>query len=288
MKLTVNSLFEIFRYVVAKRPSAFYIGWVGYNNLGDEAILQATKKAFSPVSVVYRRPLSCKRFQNIIDKRKSNLTILGGGTQIGENSPIEWFRYGLDKFSNGVVFGTGVTPVDGADVPSWLIEWSEVLSKCIYVGVRGSDSAKTLKLVNVDADILGDTACLLSKDFGYWNPKIKKIGINIGQSGGHVYGTENEIVKNMVQIIKYLLFNGYEIEFFCVWPDDIKITELTAIHSGIKKPVILRNYDNVEDFFRGVYYSPEYSFRSNTVLRYCLQEPSLHTLSFCLFSAMRK
>jgi len=252
LKNKIYRLSEIIKYLITPSPSMLYIGWLGHYNLGDEAIFEATSRVFKPINTAYRIPISRITINKILDLKPHVGTLLGGGTQIGEKSPLESFKYGQERFGNGIVFGTGVSPVLGAEPPTWLKNWGKVLSRCKYVGVRGVDSARTLSKVGINADVLGDTACLFTKPAGYWTPKEKTLGINIGQSYGHVFGDETEIKINVARIVRILKSRGWDVEFFCVWPHDLKTARETARYAGIECPVIHIHCENAEDYLKQI------------------------------------
>lgn len=228
--------------------SIHYTGWIGHGNLGDELLLQATQALFEPRRVVCPPSISLPVIRNLIEKKHHQLAILGGGTQIGDLSPVKRFREVLARSEKGIVLGAGVTPSISGPIPGWLCAWGEVLRSLTYVGVRGLESAATLRRVDVQAEVLGDPVCYFAKPGDYWQPQGRKIGVNVGHSNGHVYGSEERFQQVMVDTVSSLIKEGFEIEFFCVWLDDIAVTQSVAARCGIERPTIHETYYRAEDF----------------------------------------
>lgn len=239
---------EVVRYTFTPEPSAFYIGWVGYENLGDEAIMAAACEAFTPINMAYLRHVPTSYLRFLVERKRNRFALLGGGTQIGPRSPLRQFTYALDRFGKGITFGTGVTPVDSVSTPKWLRDWGQALERCDYVGVRGEESAKTLAMVGVKAEVLGDSACLFAQPPGFWRPAPRKIGINIGQSGGHVFGSEEDIVVKLASLVKLLIAGDWQVELFCVWPPDLEIVKKVRDLVGVRSITIHQCYASAADY----------------------------------------
>ena len=94
----------------SRRPRAVYIGWVGYRNLGDEALFQAHKRLFPGVALtLYQESKLLKPLCVISRRRPYDFGILGGGTLI--NQGHHWLTAVRDLQSNGIpmiCLGTGV------------------------------------------------------------------------------------------------------------------------------------------------------------------------------------
>ena len=147
---------DILRYLAQDSHSIHYTGWVGYRNLGDEILLEAAQECFAPARIVWIREFHNARARALVARKRHELAMLGGGTQIGERSPIDRFRRAIAASKAAFVFGAGVTPAVDGPIPSWLEQWGEVLRPLAYVGVRGPESAATLRRAGVDAQVLGD------------------------------------------------------------------------------------------------------------------------------------
>ncbi|HEX7638723.1 MAG TPA: polysaccharide pyruvyl transferase family protein [Burkholderiaceae bacterium] len=248
----IGTIADILRYLAEDAHSIHYTGWVGYRNLGDEILLEAAQQCFAPARIVWIKDFHDKRMRALISRKRHELAMLGGGTQIGEHSPLERFRRALAASKSGFVFGAGVTPCTEGPVPPWLEQWGEVLRPLPYVGVRGPESAATLKRVGVAAQVLGDPVCWFARPTDFWLPQDGLIGINVGHSHGHMYGQESEIQRQLAELVRGLAARGHRFEFFCVWPEDLETTRRIAAEAGIARPVIHEIYDGAMRFQEAV------------------------------------
>lgn len=236
------------RYVSSPRSSAFYVGWLGYLNLGDEILWEAAQECVSPLQLTWVRQPRRGVLKWLANHKRHSLAILGGGTQIGEPSPIDWFKHGLSIAGTGVVFGAGVSPALEDAIPAWLKRWGDVLRPLPYVGVRGPESAATLARVGVRADVLGDPVCWFSQPIEFWVPKDKTVGLNVGHSNGHMYGDELDIQAKLAAYARCMSQRGWAVEFFCVWPDDLNTVRRVAVEAGILEPVVHCIYQDARQF----------------------------------------
>jgi len=239
---------DLIGYLGANRRAIHYTGWVGYQNLGDEILLEAARECFAPAEVAYLRDFGNPLIQRLIDTKRHQVAMLGGGTQIGMPSPIERFKGALARSAAGIVFGAGVTPALTGPIPDWLAAWGQVLKPLRYVGVRGPESAATLQRVGVDAQVLGDPVCWFSQPPSFWKPQRGLIGLNVGHSHGHMYGQESTIQTQLASLARELVAQGNQLEFFCVWPEDLATTKKVAADAGIVDPVIHEIYEGAARF----------------------------------------
>jgi hypothetical protein len=242
MTAKINKICNILKPIVYPGKFLQYVGWVGYSNLGDEAIKDACDELFKPLGLLPGGASKYRPVEAIRDIWPLGGVLLGGGTLIGHNGPIDEFKYGVQKYGCGVIIGAGVEPVETDQIPNWLLQWREVLVNIEFVGVRGIDSARVLSKVGINAVVTGDTALYFGENNSYWSPLPMHIGINIGQSNGHVYGHEEIISSQYSEFIKLLIIDGWQVEFFCVVPDDVEITLKTAKKAGIERPRIHKIY----------------------------------------------
>ena len=244
----LGAIRDVLDYLGEKHDTIHYTGWIGYRNLGDEILLEAARESFAPVRVVWIRGFHNAWIRKTLARQRHELAMLGGGTQIGERSPIDRFKEALSRSKGGIVFGAGVTPANEGPPPDWLKQWGDVLRPLEYVGTRGPESAETLRRVGVNAQVLGDPVCWFSRELDYWRPEPGLIGINVGTSHGHVYGDESEIQQQFVRIVRELIRTGHRIEFFCVWSEDLETTRRVAAEAGVTQPVIHEVYEGAAAF----------------------------------------
>lgn len=241
-------IFDLLRYSVTPGSSAFYVGWLGASNLGDEILQEAVRELINPIELATMQDHHARFLDHFLSWKKHSIAILGGGTQIGHPSPIDRFRRGLAVSRTGVVFGAGVSPVEEDEIPDWLTAWGEVLRKLPYVGVRGPKSAATLMKVGVAAEALGDPVCHFSRESNYWSPVEGVFGINVGHSFGHMYGDESAIQDTTAEYLRRMIEKGWRTEFFCVWPEDLAVTRKVAEAAGISEPTIHCTYLEAQEF----------------------------------------
>lgn len=244
----VTAVRELLGYLAENHHTIHYTGWVGYQNLGDEILLEAAVESFAPAKIVWVRGFHNKLIQAVVARKKHDLAMLGGGTQIGERSPIVRFKNAIAASKSAFVFGAGVTPSTDGPIPAWLEQWGEVLRPLPYVGVRGLESAATLARVGVNAQAMGDPVCWFVKPQDYWQPEEGLVGINVGHAHGHMYGQENVIQSQIIEMVKDLLAKGKRLEFFCVWPEDLETTRRVAAAAGVKDPIIHEIYEGALRF----------------------------------------
>ncbi|HEX5695020.1 MAG TPA: polysaccharide pyruvyl transferase family protein, partial [Acidimicrobiia bacterium] len=131
-------------------PGIRYVGWVGKENLGDEAMIEATRQLMSWGEVEARG-------------EARDLLLLGGGTLINRNQYLRWLvERDSPRIERGV-YGTGVASPDFWGVTEDISEWLRWLGTCAYVGVRGPRSAQTLVDWGLkgEVEICGDPALAL-------------------------------------------------------------------------------------------------------------------------------
>lgn len=245
-------IFDMFRYAMTSEKSAFYVGWLGAANLGDEILVDAIRDLVAPITLATMQDHQARFLENVLSWKRHSVTILGGGTQIGHPSPIDRFRLGLARSRIGVVLGAGVSSVESDRNPEWLDIWGDTLRGLPYVGVRGTESVATLARVGVAAEALGDPVCHFSQPTNYWSPASGVFGINVGHSFGHMHGNEQEIQRTTSVYLRRLAAQGWQAEFFCVWPEDLGVTHSIAKAAGIVRPTIHCIYHDAGQFLNRV------------------------------------
>jgi polysaccharide pyruvyl transferase WcaK-like protein len=244
---------SVWQYLESPASAASYVGWTGHLNLGDEILLEAARECLEPLEVVANVTTNRPILRWIEQRKRHDIAILGGGTQIGNHPPFERFKAELAKAKMGLVFGAGVSEyVTQGPAPAWLERWGEVLRDLAYVGVRGPDSAATLARVGVDAEILGDPVCWFSQELDYWKPREKVFGLNVGQAHGLMFGDEATVHANFASYLKTMKQRGWDVEFFCVWPEDLPTTRQVAAEAGIEAPTIHCIYEEARPYLERV------------------------------------
>jgi polysaccharide pyruvyl transferase WcaK-like protein len=183
-----------------------YIGWVGHNNIGDEALFEANKKIFSN----YKLEVYKKKFY-------SGVSLFGGGTIIPE-----WVK-STPKNKYNYAFGVGVRDPDfWGQFPQRLIKLLKRFN-FNYMGVRGNVSKKILKKWGISSEIIGDPVLSLVPK-KYKKKKTRIIAINIGISKEKTWDGNNHnfIVSEMVKVIKYLDNHNFKVFIIPFWTEDVE------------------------------------------------------------------
>lgn len=147
-----------------------YVGWVGFGNLGDDAIAEALLGELRPDEVVYAAH-TMKDLRRALGRGGAGdrHLLLGGGTAIGRrNWRMVLNAAGVTQARRRPWFMIGA----GVEDPSFsgrnsfsgrdeLRRWRRTLSRFDRVTVRGPRSAELLADVGVEARVVGDPALLL-------------------------------------------------------------------------------------------------------------------------------
>ena len=228
------------RSLSARPPRMAYVGgFFGHDNLGDEALYDAAELLFEGCSMLKfpRKPwlAGIARLLPRID-----CAILGGGTLI--NQIESWRRLAqrcFNIFELSFVFGSGVAdPSFWSSQDGWkdsLREWKSILAECSYVGVRGPLSAQLLADAGLDGvEVVGDPVLVFAADRPPENGSVvpDSIGLNIGQAGGHMWGTEDRVLNESIKLAVLAGKAGWQVKWFVVYPPDLSITQKAAELSG--------------------------------------------------------
>lgn len=243
--------------LITGKPACGYVGgWIGKQNLGDEALKVAAKRLFYNYDLIQfggsRTEMAiCQQFPFFKDG------MLAGGTLI--NRMDEWLtlaRMYLSITKNLFIFGTGVAnPVFWSGRSDWINrmeEWKEVLEKCHYVGVRGPLSEEMLQNAGLrNVEVIGDPVLVFAKRSVNYSYVPKTIGLNIGQDNGRHWGNEEDILNKYVKIAKLAKEKKWKVKWFVVHPKDFPITEKAAILSNTDRE-INEIYDDAEKYIETV------------------------------------
>jgi hypothetical protein len=222
-------------------PRLAYVGgWLGYHNLGDEALLAAYRKLFPDYALlVYgadipKAALRISRWTHLC-----GAGVLGGGTLIGRLdaglvSPI------LEALPVSFVFGTGVanpafwSPRDSS-FHNRLEQWRPVLQRCHYIGVRGPMSAQLLGDIGLsNVEVIGDPVLVFADKncAAATGSGVPSLGLNVGQSKGLVWGNEESMCAQFVELAKAARRAGWDVHWVVVWEEDLETTLRVAEASG--------------------------------------------------------
>jgi hypothetical protein len=229
-----------------KHPRLVYAGgWLGYSNLGDEALFQAYKKIFYNYNLIHY-PSPGGRVLSIPSKlfNIGDTAVLAGGTLIYLPSHLKVSKECLSLFPKFFVFGTGVAdPSFYTRKPGWkdnLQNWKPVLEYCKYVGVRGPRSAELLFELGIKTvEVVGDPVIIFADDNLCSQEFIipNSIGLNIGITKIGIFGNQELLQREFVKLATLAKQAGWKIRWLVVMPGDLHITIQTAKESDTEEDI---------------------------------------------------
>ncbi len=189
-------------------PGIRYVGWVGKDNLGDEAMIEAARRLMSWGEIEARG-------------EARDLLLLGGGTLINRNQYLRWLLERDSPRIERAVFGTGVANPAFWGLTEDTNEWLRWLGTCAYVGVRGPRSAQTLIDWGYkgDVEICGDTALALEPEGSYdgSGPILVAPAWTNGELWG---GSDEKVYEELAGAVKVWQKAGREVTLMSCHPSD--------------------------------------------------------------------
>ncbi|MEX0699414.1 MAG: glycosyltransferase [Acidimicrobiia bacterium] len=193
---------------IAGPPGIRYVGWVGKGNLGDEAMLDATRQLMSWGEINTRG-------------EAGRLLLLGGGTLINRNQYLGWLQERDSPRIERAVFGTGVASTSYWGVTEDSSEWLRWLQTCAYVGLRGPRSAETLQRWGFKGplEVCGDPALALTAPGAVRKPG--SVVISPAWTDGQLWGESDiDVYRSLAQAAARWQKEGREITFLACHPTD--------------------------------------------------------------------
>ncbi len=242
---------------ISQPHMAYMGGWLGFDNLGDEAIFNAAEVLFPQCGMI---PYSGRDGFEIALAAKLlkvfQYSLMGGGTLINRlPATLQRAKKSLPLAKHSIIFGSGVaSPVFWTGREDWQDarkQWVPVLEKCDYVGVRGPLSVELLKDVGfTDVEIVGDPVLALAGEVLPNENDIqeKTIGLNIGVALGsfgsaQMWGDADYVFQQYVQLAKTATQAGWKVHWFVVWKNDLEIALEAAKQSGTEGNIHQEYYD---------------------------------------------
>ncbi|NRR24731.1 polysaccharide pyruvyl transferase family protein [Brevibacillus sp. MS2.2] len=217
-----------------------YVGWLGFNNLGDELMWHA----FYNLSCKYLDPTQYKVIPSLPgvdlkDVSEYDTVVLGGGSLLIPGYVDVAYR-AVEQKKNLWVWGSGFDSQDQVELDSSgrltnkLITGQDKMSHMLqkiaehatFFGVRGPLTLQYLQQAGVGerAVISGDPGMLLiPASLPTVADKSKRftIGINWGTSYNRIYGkNETAVEDSLVYAAKKLIKAGYDIHLLTMWGPD--------------------------------------------------------------------
>jgi hypothetical protein len=224
--------------VASEPPRLIYVsGSPDSHNLGDNTLFKAHQALFPGFAFV--RYGSGGRALRWLSRGMGvrGAALLAGGTLInrwGHGAAQEC----LDLFGDLYVLGTGVGQASfWSTRPGWrdhLPAWKRVLERAAYVGVRGPLSAATLREAGLaHVEVIGDPVLVFAEPGPpAQGPASRCLGLNIGESRGNVWGSEERILQESVALAGLARDAGWKLLWFVVSPEDAGMAREAAAASG--------------------------------------------------------
>lgn len=215
------------RLATTAKARIAFIGNDGGGNLGDDAMRSVAQRLLSPA-----RLETCA--SNYLERRLSlarlsgpayfSAGLLGGGTLISPYE-LERTRHTVESGIPMWAIGTGVGS-SGFEMASDvdISGWAPVLQRFAYVGVRGPRSARRLRQLGVDSEIVGDLALALALSRTVMLPApTPTIAVNLGGSSGAISDglDPTDVVTAAAAGLAPLRDAGWTILPFAMAPGDI-------------------------------------------------------------------
>jgi Polysaccharide pyruvyl transferase len=206
---------------------AFYVGWIGHSNMGDEGMLEATKRMFPGVDLAVLPKNAVSVLERMSHRSIAHAAVIGGGTLIGHG----YFRTRLESWKRNHpelpigIFGTGVedpsfSVESGMDTAAELERWVDILHSASHVSVRGPRSQQILRDFGIDAEVAGDPGLLLKPESSRADDTI--LGLNFGVSraawGGDVWSRVEDM---LVEVGRNFVRKGWSVHCFPLWAPDV-------------------------------------------------------------------
>jgi len=289
-----NNIYKDLRFIsllLAKgeRKEASYLGYVGYGNLGDEALKEAVFELFKDTIIFSESRGFLIRHLEQIGLLRFKLLFLGGGTLILRSEKV--LKDISDKsIPQKIIFGTGVANhIFWKDVPGKygdMKEWMNTLNNVDFLSVRGPISKQILmdKGINKSVHVIGDPVLYFIRDIKSPKPKLKNLGVNIGATGGGqtkdlMWGrNDDHFFSKFIDFIRTMSGDGWQIEFVPVNKNDEILTDNLLIKNGLQKNIkVFRDYTSTQktiDHMEGFDVFVGQKLHA-TVLSYCANTPAV-------------
>ena len=221
-----------------------YIGWIGFNNLGDELLWNIFKEKCdkyldeTQIDITPSVPGI-----DLEDIEKYDTVILGGGSLLLPGY-LQMLQNALHKGKKVIIWGSGLDWLEKRNLDLLknnrlnsleqnfkqkdIEVLDEVIEKALFVGVRGPLTKKAIEIMlgsekAKKVEVIGDPGLLLqAPHLDLHNVKEKIIGINWGTTFNRLYGGNEKLVEDqLVGTAKNLIKSGYKIMIYTVWGNDI-------------------------------------------------------------------
>jgi polysaccharide pyruvyl transferase WcaK-like protein len=216
------------------------VGWVGKDNLGDEAMLEATGQLLSWGEIDVRG-------------EARDLLLLGGGTLINRNQYLKWLTERDSPRIERAALGTGVANPGFWGVTEDPSEWLRWLGTCAYVGVRGPRSADTLQGWGFkgEIEVCGDPALALESTSQGVDPG--SVLVAPAWTNGELWGgSDHDVFKELAAAIRVWEGEGRQVTLLSCHPTDDRPILLIRDMLGQTGAKYVTGYINVQESLESI------------------------------------
>jgi hypothetical protein len=213
-----------------------YVGWLGYKNLGDEALYEVISQIFKPYQLL---PAKMDYKDHSI---LSPVTLIGGSTGIPE-----WFETFRPTRYN-YIFGSGVKDPAFPGYNYIFRERTKVkvmfekLRIFRYIGVRGNLSKTLLGQHGINSEVIGDP-CLSLEPIGSQKKNEAKIAISVG-SDGILWGMNEKLLfQEIGKVCKKLKKEGFEPILIPFWENNVEAVRNLSEEENVE---FFKDWYNIE------------------------------------------
>ena len=190
-----------------------YIGWVGRQNVGDDAMFEAAQQLMGgnlELLQTLNREVLLDRLGAGGSKAFTGV-LLGGGTLINDDrlAIIEWLiERDVPLFALGTGVGSaGFSMVDESVNPRWIA----ALGAFRMLGVRGPRSCEKLQQAGVPkAEVIGDLALALTPDAALANYEARRVIVNVAPASEGSEASQSSVVQSSIaEVLRKLMYDGW-------------------------------------------------------------------------------
>lgn len=214
-------------------PVSLYLGWVGFGNLGDEALSEVFRRKISPRKMLttYAPPWwTAGASSRICDRADVSALVLGGGTLIGRAPWVERLGRLSQIFPKAQIWSVGVGVEDpvslaGGSVEIWRREIDlllELMPNFANLTVRGPASQAILGGLGLDVPWSGDPALLLGTADVNTTPDERTLLVSVGAVDGVVGSSIHAVIAELEHAASVLARDGWRITVMPVNPRDFR------------------------------------------------------------------
>lgn len=231
-----------------------YVGWIGFNNLGDELMWRVFEGLSS-------KHLDAQQFQvipslpgvDLVDLSPYDTIVLGGGSLLVPGY-VDVAHRAVQQQKRLIIWGSGYDTQEPVQLDSagrlsgaWFGESEkmrqmlrDIGQHALFFGVRGPLTYQYLQEAGVGNSLMisGDPGMLLFPPLtenGTKENEARVIGINWGTSYNRIYGKNEAAVEDaLATAARQLVDDGYELYLFTMWGPDREASK--RLYTKIGKP----------------------------------------------------